>query len=291
MKRLAIPLIILLAITTVFLGFSLIPSETIKVLASSTETFAFKFTQNATTFSSNFQNITNTYGFAVNVRIYLQTVNNQFLLRNFTLSANTTAFIIILNGVTIQTQNVFYGLQPSETLVCGASATPTPTVTQGDTITINYVIEVYEAVIPISPVPPLPPLHLFDIRIIALADTVTYVAFFSVNFPVTINIVNKGIDADTTIRWELKDMTGAVLSSQSFTVFLKSSENKTLTFTVPTPNVAGAYTLTVQVISPASAFAQKSLNVVVFPTATLLAILVLIGFAITMIVLRKTKKL
>ena len=290
MKRSVFPLVILLVVS-VFLGFSLIPPNTIKVLASSTDTFSFTFAKNITTFTLNFQNITNSYNFPVNIRIYVQTVNNLFKLRNFTLLVNGTIFILILDGVITQNENVFYGLQQSETLVYDASATPIPTINNGDTVTINYVTEIYESVVPIPPVPPLPPVHIFDVKITSLPSIVTYIPVFSTSFPATINVFNKGIDTDATIKWEILDMQGQVITSEKFTVFIKSSENKTLTFTVPTPDVAGAYTLNAQVISPASAFAQKSLNVVVFPIATLLAILVLIGFAITMIVLRKTKKL
>jgi len=290
MKRSAIPLIILLAITSVFLGISLIPTKTIKALASSNETFTFTFAQNITTFTPNFSNFTNSYSFPVNVRIYLQTVNKQFLLQNFTLSVNDTSFIVIFNGVTIQNENIFYNLQPSNILVYDASTMPTPTVNNGDTVTINYVTEVYESVIPMPPVPPLPPTHIFDIKITVLPATITYITLVSTTFPATINIINKGIETDATLKWEILDMQGQIVVSEKFTIFLKSSENRTLTLTLPTPTIPGTYSLNIDVIAPAFAHSQKTFTVTVFPLIPVFAVAILILLVMIILVLRKKRK-
>lgn len=290
MKRSAVPLIILLVMTSVFLVFSLIPPKRLTALASSTETFTFNFARNITTFSPNFQNITNTYGFTVNIRIYIQTVDSITLFKKFILTVNDTTFINIINGVIIQTENIFYGLRPLETLIYNASATPIPTINNTETAKITYITEIYEHVITPPPPPPIV-YHIFDVKITAIPTTITYILVFKETFQATVNILNKGIDTDTTLEWKLLDMQGSVISSEKLTIFLKSSENKTLTLTIPTPGTPGTYTLKAEVISPAFATSQKTFTVIIFPLTVIIAITALVTLLIVVLILRKTRKI
>jgi hypothetical protein len=262
-------------------------------MAYSSNITLLNFASNITTFAPNIQNVTNTYGVLVNVEISVEMVLNQSFLMHFTLSANHTDFIIISNGSLLQGQNVFLGLDQNKTLTYDASSTPIPTIHNGNTVLIQYITKVYEAV-PLPPPPPPPfllPSYLFDIKITALPSTVTYIIIFSQSFEANITAINKGIASDATISWQLLDMASHIVSSSSFTLFFKASETKALKITIPTPTTPGTYTVKVQVEKPTIAVATKTLTVIVISPYLIIAIFIIIALVICVSILKKTKRL
>jgi hypothetical protein len=283
-------LLIFLTLEAHFLLLTFIPANNIRALATSPHTFFFKFASNITTLTPNIQNVTNTYGVLVNVKVYVQTILNQSYIKNFRLSVNNTNFILISNGVLTQTQNIYFNLHPSETLYYTASASPIATIHNGDVASIQYITEIYEAV-PVPTLPPTPalPSYAFDIQITTLPHTVTCILFFGQNFEATLTTINKGLATDATITWQLLNIRGEVVSSSTFTTFFQTGENKTLKITIPTPPT-GTYTLKAQVEKPAIAVATKTFNVITIPIYIIIVIAIII-IAVALAILKKKQKI
>jgi hypothetical protein len=286
-------LLLLILFESIFLVASFFPSNSLKVLAYYSSTSYFNFAGNITTFSPNFQNITNTYSGYVNVHVYVQTIANQSFLKVFRLLLNNTDFITVSNGLVTQSQNIFYGLAPSETLLYDALATPITTILNGDTSAVTYITEMYEGVAPPPPPPPLllPPLYRFDIRITYLPEAVTYITLFCTTFQTTVSVINKGAETDATLKWQLLDASGNAMSSEQFAIFFKSQEQKNFTLTLSTPNMAGAYTLKVSVTKPVEVSSVKTFGITVFSIIPIvLAITSVVTLIVAVIVVKRRRK-
>lgn len=162
---------------------------------------------------------------------------------------------------------------------------PTPFIHKITSIKILYEI---------APPPPPPPLliptrYRFDIAIITMPSTVTYVAFFKPSFQVEINVINKGLETDAIVMWELFDVKGQKIAHSSFTTHFKSKEAKSFTLTIPTPTSPSSYSLRVRVTEPAKAIADQTFNVTVIPSYTIILAILIALFTLIILIKRRRR--
>jgi len=261
-----------------------------KVLAQYTWTDTFNVYQNITVLEPSIRVIKNTYGFPIDVKVYIVDVNNIAKISLYETFGNNTEFIYIKDGVTLRTENTYNRLEPNQILAFNLLAKPTDTLGIGETITVQKKVEIYKSLVAPPPIVIPPPIVMkfpLDLKITALPAIVCQP--FQPSFKSTVTIINKAtVGTDVLVRWWIVDAEGKTYDGGQKTIFISGLDKKEIEISVPTPSTEGKYTLHVQSVKPTVVIAENTFQVVVIPIWMLFAVGVTV--ILTLYIIKKRRK-
>ena len=252
-----------------------LPFQFPQVVAQTEWTDTFNVYTNITVLESAIRTITNTYDFAIDVKVYITDVTNIAKLNLYKTIGNSTEFVYIKEGVTIHTGDTYTALQPTQTLAFDLLAKPAITLGIGEDIVVKKKVEIYQSYVP-PPVIPPPIIIKFplDLKIITL-PAIVYQPF-QPTFKATLLATNKAtVASDVTIKWWVADVEGKIYDGGQTTIFISGMDKKEVEIEVPTPKIDGAYTLHAQSTVPTVVVAEAKFQVTTIPIWIIILIIAL----------------
>jgi len=254
------------------------PFQLPQVLAQMEWIETFNIYANITVVQQSIRNITNTYDFPIDVKVYITDVTNIAKLYLYKTIGNSTEFVYIKEGVTIRTSNTYTALQPTQTLAFDLLAKPAITLGIGENIAVKKKVEIYKSYVPPPVIPPPPIIVLppvLDLKIIQL-PAIVYQPF-QPTFKATLLVTNKAtVAADVTIKWWVTDVEGKIYDGGQATMFISGLDKKEIEIDVPTPKIDGVYTLHAQSTIPTVVVAEAKFEVTTIPIWLILAIIIIV---------------